>query len=360
MSMKFLIIQKKIKLLSLIIMFTSFMSGCSTISYYSQAVVGHFKLLSARQNIDAALASAETDDALKLKLTQAQKIRKFASERLGLPENNSYKSFAITGKNYITWNVIAASEFSVQAKTWCFPVAGCVSYKGYFAEESANQLAEKLSDEGFDTTVTGATAYSTIGWFDDPILDTMLKGEDTRIAGLIFHELAHQQLYVKDDSDFNEAFASFVEQQGVRIWLKERNDVEGLDRYRQMLEMRADFSELLLATRNRLQKIYASERSEQEKRQEKVREFEHLRRDYKAFKYSWNDYSGYDAWFSSELNNAKLVATATYRRLIPAFTALYDTSDNNIDIFYRKVREIAKKNKHERENNLTFLLENTL
>ncbi len=347
---------RKLWVIGLLIVSITTINSCSTLNYYSQAVHGHLKLLKSREEISEVIASDSTDDVLKKKLSQALLIRQFASEKLGLPDNDSYKSFVKTGKKYITWNVIAASEFSLQAKTWCFPVAGCVSYKGYFSEKSANNFANQLSSEGYDTAVTGATAYSTIGWFDDPILDTMLNGRETRLAGLIFHELAHQQLYVKGDSDFNEAFASFVEQQGVRNWLVEKNDAAGLQRYQNLLDRRKDFSDLLLSARIRLQTVYASSSTDSNKRIDKQSQFETLRQEYLLFKSRWDGFSGYDGWFSQELNNANLVASATYRRLVPAFTALYKSADQNMKKFYEEANNIAQKDKQERENVLAGLL----
>jgi len=332
------------------------LTACSTLSYYSQAISGHLKLMRAREDVNALLESPETDQALREKLRLATEIRAFASQELGLPNNDSYTTYVATGRRYVTWNVVAAEEFSVQAKTWCFPVAGCVSYKGYFDESEARAEADALAQAGYDTTVTGATAYSTLGWFDDPLLDIMLRGREVRLAGVIFHELAHQQLYVKDDSDFNEAYASFVEQEGVRHWLKNSGREDLLPRYADMLQRRHEFSEMLLRTRKRLQTLYASSADDVTKREGKVQAFENLRADYAQFKARWNQYRGYDGWFGREINNARLVASATYRRLVPAFAAVYDQVGREFEAFYREAERLAALDKPERQAALSAAL----
>lgn len=325
-------------------------TACSTVSYYTQAVSGHLKMMHARQDIADILASDNVDSELRGKLELAQQIRSFASSDLGLPDNDSYKSYVATGKDSVTWNVVAADEFSVKAKTWCFPVAGCVSYKGFFDKADALRLEAELRDEGMDTTVNGATAYSTLGWFDDPLLDTMLKGHKVRLAGLIFHELAHQKLYIKGDSDFNEAYASFVEQTGVRAWLRATDVAYRLDDYSALLRRGEQFSGLLMSTREQLMQSYADESlSDAEKRHTKEAVFSQMQTNYALLKVEWNDYAGYDRWFSRKLNNARMVASSTYRRWVPAFATIFRENDNDLNKFYREVEKLAKLEKAERD-----------
>lgn len=336
-------------------------TACSTVSYYTQAVSGHLKMMHARQDIVDILASDNVDSELRGKLELAQQIRSFASSDLGLPDNDSYKSYVATGKDSVTWNVVAADEFSVKAKTWCFPVAGCVSYKGFFDKADALRLEAELRDEGMDTTVNGATAYSTLGWFDDPLLDTMLKGHKVRLAGLIFHELAHQKLYIKGDSDFNEAYASFVEQAGVRAWLRASNGVYRLDDYSALLRRGEQFSGLLMSTREQLMQSYADESlSDTEKRHTKEAVFSQMQTNYALLKIEWNDYAGYDRWFSRKLNNARMVASSTYRRWVPAFAAIFRENDEDLNKFYRVVEKLAKLEKAERDVLLSQYLLKTL
>lgn len=318
-----------------------FISGCSTIGYYSQAVGGHLKLMSARQPIDKLLASDDTDPELRIKLQTLVDARLFATEHLQLPDNDSYSTYVETGRSAVTWNVVATEEFSMQAETWCFPVAGCVSYRGYFDLKDAQAYADSLSEQSLDVTIGGASAYSTLGWFDDPVLDTMLRGGDVRYIGTLFHELAHQVLYVKDDSTFNEAFASFVEQVGTRQWLESRGETARIEGYDQSLQRAEGFVNLLKKTRESLVELYAQELPEAAMRQQKNAVFETMRGEYELLKQSWQGFSGYDNWFSRDLNNARLVAVATYRRFVPAFYAMYDEAERKFPAFYELAKEVA-------------------
>ncbi len=313
--------------------------SCSSVGYYSQAVTGHLKLMSSRQSISALLKSDSTDPELRKKLQTLVDARQFAVDTLKLPSNDSYSSYAATGRDFVTWNVVASEEFSLKPKTWCFPVAGCVSYKGYFKEASAQKLADELAAEQYDVTVGGATAYSTLGWFDDPVLDTMLRGGDIRYVGTLFHELAHQLLYVKDDSNFNEAFASFVEQQGLRIWLDSRGETDRIGRYNAFLRRSDQFNELLQTTQTRLRDLYSQDLSDELKREKKVDVFALMQDDYTKLKESWDGYSGYDNWFGREMNNARLLSVSTYRKWVPAFEALYNELGKSLPDFYQAARE---------------------
>ena len=199
---------------------TSLLAGCSTVGYYSQIVSGHMRIVMGKRPLAEVAIDETIDDSIKRRLDLAQRARVFGIEQLNLPNNESYTSFYDTGQEYVTWNVVAAKEFSLDPHNWCFPIAGCVSYRGYYSREDAQSYADGLAEEGLDVTVTGATAYSTLGWFEDPLLNTMLDRSDPSIASLLFHELAHQQLYVGDDSTFNESFATFVEKEGLKQWQK--------------------------------------------------------------------------------------------------------------------------------------------
>lgn len=332
------------------------LAGCNSVGYYSQAVGGHLKLMRARQPIVEVLADESTSPELRQKLQTLMEARKFAVTELGLPDNDSYSTFVETGRSAVTWNVVAAEEFSVNAKTWCFPVAGCVSYRGYFDRDDADDYAKRLAEENFDVTVGGASAYSTLGWFDDPILDTMLRGSDTRYVSTLFHELAHQVLYVKDDSDFNEAFASFVEQIGTRKWLVDRGEAERIDAYDLSLQRGEDFVKLLKVTREALQATFGKSIDEQAMRAEKADVFNKMRDDYESLKESWGGYSGYDNWFKRDLNNARLVAVSTYRRFVPAFFAMYLEAEEDINRFYDIARIAAELPFHERREHMNAYL----
>ena len=330
--------------------------SCSSIGYYSQAVTGHLKLMSAREPIDELLKSESTDPELRKKLQTLVDARLFAIDTLKLPANKSYTTYAATGRTAVTWNVVAAEEFSLQPKTWCFPIAGCVSYKGYFKEQAAKDYAAILAAEQYDVTVGGASAYSTLGWFNDPVLDTMLRGGDTRYVGTLFHEMAHQVLYVKDDSNFNEAFASFVEQQGVRIWLESRDETERIGQYNAFLERSDDFNQLLQATQADLRKLYSQELDSEQMREQKKTVFEKMQEGYIGLKESWDGYAGYDRWFSREVNNARLLSVATYRKWVPAFEAIYNEQGKSMENFYTAATKISELPKDERTDVLSAYL----
>ncbi len=312
--------------------------GCG---YYYQAARGHMDIMSERRSIEDVIADPATSEELKRRLVTIQQARAFASDVLGLPDNDSYRSYVELDRPFVVWNVFAAPEFSVEPKRWCFPVAGCVVYRGYFSEQRAHAYAEGLQDKGWDVHVGGVAAYSTLGRFDDPVLSSMLRWDDTQLVALLFHELTHQLLYVKDDSDFNESFASFVEEAGIERWFEEREDDRGFANYREYREKVSAFGLLISGTRTRLADLYRSGLPDEEMREAKAQEFADLRNRYAAQRRAWGGYSGYDAWFESDLNNAKIVPVATYRRFVPAFRAMLRKAGGDLSLFYERCRELA-------------------
>jgi predicted aminopeptidase len=351
----FLVSQRTI-VLAWIILLPLVTSGCTTIGYYKQAVQGHLQLMRARQPVEQVIKDQSTSPELREKLQTLLDARVFAVEALGLPENDSYSTFVETGKSAITWNVVATEEFSLNPKTWCFPVAGCVSYRGYFDRADADAYANELKAENLDVTIGGATAYSTLGWFEDPILDTMLRGRDYQFVGILFHELAHQQLYVKDDSDFNEAFATFVEQEGARQWLEYRGQSDRITEYEDNLTRAEGFVSLLRSTRQQLVDLYRQELDEDSMRQQKAAVFSSMRDEYEQLKISWNGYSGYDGWFKREINNARLIAVSTYRRFVPAFMAMYIEAGEDLEKFYEVAQVTAELPADERRERMSAYL----
>jgi len=336
----------------LIVLIALSAAGCSSVSYYSQAIGGHLKLMNARQAIDKVIADEATSPELRQKLQTLVDARQFAVSELGLPDNDSYSTYVETGKTAVTWNVVAASEFSMDPKTWCFPVAGCVNYRGYFDRGDADAYAAQLVEQNYDVTVGGASAYSTLGWFDDPVLDTMLRGSDTRYVGTLFHELAHQTLYVEDDSSFNEAYATFVEQLGTRKWLESLGQAERIEQYDASLQRAEDFVNLLGSTRRELQTTFAQDIDEAAMREQKAAVFENMRAEYELLKESWGGFSGYDNWFKRDINNARLVAVSTYRRFVPAFLAMYLEAGEDLERFYEVARVTAELPATERRERL--------
>jgi len=332
----------------LMALFISLLSACTAVSYYSQIVSGHMRIVMGKRPLAEIVSDSNVDDNIKHRLEVAQSARRFAIDELKLPDNDSYTSFYDTGKRFVTWNVVAAEEFSLNARKWCFPIAGCVSYRGYYAEEDAHEYARLLENEGLDTVVNGATAYSTLGWFKDPLLNTMIARSDAAIAALLFHELAHQKLYVGDDSKFNESFASFVEKQGLEVWQKhnasinpDSADAKILAAHDARKKRQEEFISLLQVTRDDLEVIYNSGDSVDVMREKKRARFEQMRVEYQSLKQSWDGYSGYDGWFSRELNNARLVSVGTYNDYIPAFSVLFKQSGNSFANFYAASQKLA-------------------
>ncbi len=297
------------------------LSGCSTVSYYGQLASGQFALLRAREPAAAVIADPQRDARLRERLAKAEKARQFASERLGLPDNRSYRLYADIGRPYVVWNVFATPELSLQPVTHCFPIAGCVAYRGYYSEAAARAEAARQRALGDDVYVGGVQAYSTLGWFDDPILSSMLRWDDERLATLIFHELAHQKFYLRDDTAFNESFATFVEQEGTRQWREYRGlpPADGREEKR-----REQFTALVLASRARLEALYAGPLDDAAKRAGKAAEFQRLRREYAALSQrEWGGESPFKAWIDAPFNNAKLLPSASttmgggVRRAVP-------------------------------------------
>ena len=331
-------------------------AGCASLGYYAQAVSGHMDLMRARQPIDELVAADNTPAALKDRLKAVRVARSFAVTELALPDNGSYRTYVALDRPAVVWNVFAAPEFSLEPKQWCFPVAGCVVYRGYFSLEEAREYAAGLAEDGYDTWVGGAAAYSTLGRFEDPVLSTMLVWDDARLAGILFHELAHQRLYLKDDSAFNEAFASAVEEEGVRRWLESQGMESELAAWRRMRDRTIAFEHLLERTTARLQEVYRSGASPDVMRARKAAAFEALRSEYEALRAEWGGWTEYDVWFQGPLNNARLVLSATYRQLVPAFRALLQRSGGDLEAFYRRSEALAELPSPEREAKLGELL----
>ncbi len=316
------------------------LGACSTAQYYAQAVSGHLALMCAREPIERILADAETAPELRAKLQLALAAREFAVRELGLPDNSSYTSYADIGRRFLLWNVVATPEFSLTPKTWCMPIAGCVSYRGYYAQADAQALAARLQASGHDVAVGGVAAYSTLGWFEDPVVNTMLDWPDHALAGLIFHELSHQKVYIAGDSAFSEAFATAVEQLGTAQWLAARANPQEARAAAIRQSRRAQFVALVSLHRQRLEALYASTLSNPAKRIAKAKAFDALRQDYAELRESWDGYAAYDNWFA-ELSNAKLAALATYTELVPAFVARFEATRGNWAEFFAAIKTVA-------------------
>ena len=311
--------------------------GCSSIGYVFHTAGGHLDLMSKRQSISSILQRDDISPQQRQKLSEAQDIRRYASNELGLPDNKSYTHFVQLDRDYVTWVVFAAPELSLQPKSWCFWVVGCVPYRGYFDLAKADRFAEKLRQQGLEVHVAPVVAYSTLGWFSDPVLSPMLNKGSVVTADYIFHELAHQQLYIKDDTDFNEAFASSVAQAGVKSWLLEQGNSDALNRYKQGLVEKEKIYSLIKQLRQQLQAIYTSSEADSVKRRRKQRAFAEYQQHVDTLLDSWQEGNRYKRWSQQGMNNAKLNAMSTYQELIPDFLALFIACEKNYLRFYRVV-----------------------
>lgn len=325
------------------------LTGCTGASYYADSLKGHVEILAARRNVAKLIDDRSTPEALRAQMSSAAAIRQFASDDLALPDNQSYRSYADIGRDYVTWAVFAAPEFSLTPRVWCFPVFGCVPYRGYFSREPAIDTALELKKEGLDVHVSGVTAYSTLGWSSDPLLSTMFLHDKTYLASLVFHELAHQRVYVNDDTPFNEAFAVTVETTGVRKWLRATGDAAGLRRFEAGEKRSAEFLALVAQTRKELREIYSDSSSLEQKRAAKVTAIERLRVRYRQMRDKrWGGYRGYDGWFEAPINNAKIAATSVYNDRVPAFLRLFELCSGDYPRFYAAVRRFGALAKAER------------
>ena len=312
--------------------------GCQSIAYYTQAILGHSKVMAKARPLDQWLADPATAPELKQRLETARRIREFASQHLKLPENNSYLAYAELNRSYVVWNVFAAPEFSVEPKKECFPFTGCVSYRGFYSEDEARRHAAKLREAGYDVHVGGVPAYSTLGWFDDPLLSTFIRYPDSQLARLVFHELAHQLVYAKGDTTFNESFAVTVEEEGVRRWLEAEGRSSELALFRAAQERKREFAARVSQARERLAAVYRMDLAREAMLEHKRGEWERLRAAYPAL--------------PAEPNNAFLASIAAYTDLVPAFERLLAES-GSLEAFYRRVKKLATTEPSERKIQLS-------
>lgn len=310
--------------------------GCQSLAYYTQAIGGHLGVMARARPVEEVIADPATDPALKQRLQTARRIREFASKRLGLPDNPSYASYAQIDRPYVVWNVFAAPELSVEPKAECFPFTGCVSYRGFYKEDEARRHAQKLREAGYDVYVGGVPAYSTLGWFDDPLLSTFIGYPDAQLARLVFHELAHQLVYAKNDTTFNESFAVAVEEEGVKRWLESEGRTADLEIFRVSQRRKRDFIALVADTRKRLDDIYRAELPREAKLEQKRAELEKLR-------------AAWPGAIPAEANNAFLVSIGVYTDLVPMFERLLAQS-GSLEEFYARAKKLASSGKRDIHN----------
>lgn len=342
------------------------LAGCADTAYYTQSVGGHLKLMLAARPVDDWLADAHTAEPLRARLRLAQAVRRFSMTELHLPDNASYQRFADLQRRYVVWNVVAAPAFSLELKTWCFPVVGCVGYRGYFDEADAQALATELRAQGLDVSVYGVPAYSTLGWLNwlggDPLLNTFVSLPDGELARLMFHELAHQMLYVAGDTAFNESFATAVERLGGARWLATQATPQAREAFAAYDQRRQQFRALTRDTRQRLADIYKPNRplalDNQARVAMKNKVMQDFKTSYAALKQSWGGNSGYDTWVA-QANNASFGAQAAYDDLVPAFEALFERAGRDWPRFFDAVKQLAQQPSPERLQQLQALAGST-
>lgn len=332
--------------------------GCASLGYYWQAGMGHLGLMRQRVGVDAMLTSDRTDPAVRRDLEQAVAIRDYAAGALQLPVGGSYRHWVEVAGDAVTWNVFAAEPLSLQALRWCFPVAGCVAYRGYFDRANAEGFADRLAAKGYDVYVGGATAYSTLGWFDDPLLSTFFGYGEVQLAALLFHELAHRVVYVKGDTAFNESFASAVELLGVEQWLRDSGRVDELARYMQWRQDFDAFIAWLLQQRQALDALYRSGLDEASLRSAKQRFFEALwTESYPGFRAARGNRGDFDRWSRGDWNNARLLSVASYNDHVPALRHSFEQQGCDWPAFYGAARALARLPRDARQAELARLRE---
>jgi len=353
---------RKTLLLLALALVVAAVSGCQEIGFYSQAIKGQYQIFAHQQLIDKLIADPQTPDKLRAKLQLIQQLRAFAKDELKLPVDGHYRKYVDVHRDYVVWNVQAAPQFSLEPRTWWYPLVGSLEYRGYFSEPRAKHYAARIAKKGDDIYVDGVEAYSTLGWFKDPILNTFVGRSEPELAEVIFHELGHQRVFARGDTDFNEAFATTVGQEGARRWLRASGKTNLMEKYEVALRRNDQFVHLIMSTREQLEKIYgdtldkdgkvkaAAEppASPAELQQAKARVFADLRTNYQTLKESWGGYAGYDDWFGRELNNAQLNTIANYYDFLPAFERVLEMNGNDMEKFYVEVERLSKLSKDER------------
>lgn len=350
-------------------------TGCHTLGFYGQAVKGQYQIFAHQEPIERLISAPETPQRLKQRLELLRDLRVFARNELKLPIDDHYQKYVDVHRPFVVWNVEAAPELSLEPKTWWYPLLGSLEYRGYFSKSGATRYAADLRKQGYDVSVGGVEAYSTLGWFRDPVLNTFIFEDDADLAEIIFHELGHQRLFVRGDTDFNEAYATTVGQEGAKRWLKARGDTAGLRAYLAHLQRSDQFVHLVMSTRSQLETVYGDQRtpegklkavvkrdsqSEDKLRLQKQLVLQRMREQYTRLKANWGGDTEYDGWFAHPINNAHLNSVAAYYDFVPAFEQILAGQGGDLDKFYRAVEELSKKPKSERHEQLRILARSRL
>jgi predicted aminopeptidase len=364
-----IICRRKWLLTVLLVVIVAAVSGCQTIGFYAQAAKGQYQIFAHKKSIDKLIADPQTPAALREQLKLVEQLRGFAKDQLKLPVDGNYFKYVDVHRSYVVWNVQATPQFSLQPRTWWYPLVGSLEYRGYFSERGATNYARRIVRKGDDVYVDGVEAYSTLGWFKDPVLNTFIDRSEPELAEVIFHELGHRRVFARGDTDFNEAYATTVGQEGARRWLRASGKTNLLEKYAVALHRNDQFVHLIMSTREQLEKVYGDTLDKDGKvkaakilplppaqlKEQKQRVFANLRTNYQQLKISWGGYRGYDDWFAHELNNAQLNTIANYYDFLPAFQRLLDLNGGSMEKFYNAVERLSKMDKDQRHQSLRNL-----
>ncbi len=346
-------------------------SGCQTLKFYAQAARGEYQLLSNQRPVEKLEADPATPARLKERLELIDRLRQFALTELKLPVDGHYRKYVDLHRRFVVWNVEAAPEFSMKPKTWWYPLVGSLDYRGYFSEPIARKYGAKLENKGYDVFVPGITAYSTLGWFKDPLLNTFIFDPEQDLAETLFHELGHQRVFARGDTDFNEAFATTVGQTGARRWLRQEGNPARAAAYETELHRNWQYVHLVAGTRAKLEALFGDQRTpdgkiettdlkknvpREEMRAAKRRIYDELKEGYARLKAEWGGDTSYDYWFEHQLNNAQLNSVAAYYDLVPAFERILDNNGGDLEKFYSEVERLSKLPKKSRDEQLQALL----
>lgn len=346
------------------------MSGCRTLSFYSQAIKGQYQIVAHQQKIQKLLADPQTSAPLRAKLELVQDLRAFARKNLQLPVDGHYEKYADVHRRFVVWNVEAAPEFSLEPKSWWYPFVGSLDYRGYFSKEGARKYGAWLQTKSYDVYLGGVTAYSTLGWFKDPVLNTFIFDAEPDLAETLFHELGHQRVFASGDTDFNEAFATTVGQEGARRWFRAKGDQAALEKYLAEVRRTTQFARLITDTRDRLVTLYGDERTEggkikttkskravppEQLRRQKQELLDRLQREYTQLKAQWGGAKDYDPWFARPINNAQLNSVAAYYDFVPGFERLLEQNGGDLGKFYEAADRLTHEPKAERHRRLRSL-----
>jgi predicted aminopeptidase len=329
------------------------LSSCQTVKFYKQALDGQMEMLQAARPIPEVKREAATKPALREKLTLVEEMRAFAKTALKLPVKEQFATYADLHREFAVWVVYAAPEFSVESKTWWYPLVGTLKYRGFFRKEEAQAEVNRLKKQGYEVFGAGVPAYSTLGWFSDPVLNTFIQREEPELAELIFHELSHPRVFFPGDTDFNEAFATASAHDAVSRWLKAHGKVAAMQDYEKGLKENTMVLKLILGTRERLKELYAQKAlTPDEMRLQKAGLIEKLRQEYKALRTSRHTGKTYDAWFAHPINNARLCALASYFDLVPGFQTLLKKCGGDRQKFYAECEKLKRLSPEERRTRL--------